>query len=216
MHSRKNSSKLVVPALFVHRILVPSLVLAVGLANPVLGTEKIESVSSDKGTDPWVWKDIDGEAFQVRRSKEAKFTVVVFVSTDCPVANAFQPALRDIQSKYKDKHVQFFQVHPTARTTTEKAKKHKKEFRIEAPVVLDPELKIARLLKAKVTPEAFLIDESGKVLYRGRINDLYVGFGKKRRKPRTHDLSDAIENAIAGEPIAVTETKAIGCLIPQK
>lgn len=168
-----------------------------------------------QSTYPWVWKDIEGNSFDLRNGNDETLTVVVFVSTDCPVANAFQPVLRNLQADHASNKVRFVQVHPTSRITVEMAKKHQSDFRIESLVVLDLEREIAKLLKAKVTPEAFLLDGTGKILYRGRINDLYVGFGKKRRRPQNHDLANAIQSALDGELIETKVTKAVGCLIPQ-
>jgi len=63
-----------------------------------------------------------------------------------------------------------------------------------------------------VTPEAALM-QGTRLLYRGRIDDRYVDFGKDRPAPTTHDLEAAIDAAIAGKPIAVKETRAIGCIL---
>ena len=48
---------------------------------------------------------------------------------------------------------------------------------------------------------------------RDSINDLYAGYGKRRREASSHDLRDAIAAALAGEPIASPETKPVGCFI---
>ena len=80
-------------------------------------------------------------------------------------------------------------------------------------MILDSDQAIAERLDAKVTPETFLISPTGDVIYRGRIDDLYVGFGKKRQKPTVHDLRDAIYSALASRPISSSVTKPIGCII---
>ena len=72
---------------------------------------------------------------------------------------------------------------------------------------------IARRVQAKVTPETFLISPQGNVLYHGRIDNLYAGFGKRRQSATVHDLRDAITAALAGQPIAGSATKSVGCFI---
>ena len=79
--------------------------------------------------------------------------------------------------------------------------KHAKEFKTKAPVVLDSDQKIAKRVDARVTPEAFVINRKGKTVYRGRINDLYEDFGKRRRTPSKHDLKDALDALLAGKKI---------------
>jgi hypothetical protein len=51
------------------------------------------------------------------------------------------------------------------------------------------------------------------VLYRGRIDDRYAELGRERPTPTTHDLEDALKAAIAGKPVAVKETRAVGCIL---
>ena len=65
-----------------------------------------------------------------------------------------------------------------------------------------------------MTPEAHLIDPKGNVRYRGRINDLYVDYGKRRHAATSNDLQDAIEALVRGNEIVTPTTKAVGCYIP--
>ena len=157
--------------------------------------------------------DIQGRPHAILNPPAKGISVVVFITTDCPVANSYQPTLSRLSKQFGDLGVSFFLVHPSNRVSTEAASKHANEFNIQLPIILDPEQIIARRLNAKVTPEAFVIDEDGKTVYRGRIDDLYAGFGKKRREPTRHDLRDAISQSLAGQPIASPRTDAIGCII---
>ena len=52
-----------------------------------------------------------------------------------------------------------------------------------------------------------------KLLYRGRIDDRYIEFGKDRPQPTVRDLERTLDAIVAGQPIPVAETKAIGCYI---
>lgn len=162
---------------------------------------------------PETFTDIQGTPHAILHPPAKGISVVIFITTDCPVANSYQPTLSRLSKQFGDLGVSFFLVHPSNRISTEAASKHAKEFNIQLPIVLDPAQIIARRLNAKVTPEAFVIDEDGKTVYRGRIDDLYAGFGKKRREPTRHDLRDAISQSLAGQPIASPRTDAIGCII---
>ena len=51
------------------------------------------------------------------------------------------------------------------------------------------------------------------VLYRGRIDDRYIEFGKDRPEPTVRDLERALDAIIAGKPVPVRETRAIGCIL---
>ena len=51
------------------------------------------------------------------------------------------------------------------------------------------------------------------VSYRGRIDDTYTTYGKRRPKPTTHDLRNALTSILAGRKVATPVTRAIGCQI---
>jgi hypothetical protein len=93
------------------------------------------------------------------------------------------------------------------------AREHAREYDLRALVLLDPQHRLVKLLKATVTPEAVVLGKNGQILYRGRIDDLYAGLGKKRGAPTHHDLGEALDTITAGKKVKPKETKAIGCLI---
>ena len=77
-------------------------------------------------------------------------------------------------------------------------------------VEIQPPLEAAEELTV-VKPEVAVLSPKGDLLYRGRIDDLYADFGKRRTRPTSRELKDALETVLAGKPITVTRTEAIGC-----
>lgn len=184
------------------------------------GTGEASEVATDQSspqripTDPLKFTDIHSQHHDPFADQDTKAIVLVFIATDCPIANYFQPTISRMSANYRNDDVLFFVVHPDPELKVEAAAKHAEEFKTVAPVVLDSTQAIARLLGAKVTPEAHLIDRAGKVRYRGRINDLYADYGKRRQHPTRNDLRDAIESLLRGEENPPVTTRAIGCYIP--
>lgn len=162
--------------------------------------------------EPWQVRAIDGQQVDLNKHK-IKATVFVFVTNVCPIANAYQPRLRELQKEYEAQGIQFVEVYPIATITREAVIKHDEEFDIHAALVIDSDRAIAKRLGAKVTPETIVVDRAGQVLYRGRIDDQHVALGKKRPEATQHDLANALKAIVADQPIAVRETKAIGCII---
>ena len=162
----------------------------------------------------WKFEDVHAKQHDPFANKDTKAIVLIFVTTDCPIANYYQPTLSKLTEEYAEKDVRFFLLHSDRDTKLEAAIKHAKEFKTKAPVILDRKQTIARRVDARRTPEAFLINREGKTLYRGRINDLYADYGKRRRVARTNDLKDAVDAFLAGKKIENSVTKAIGCYIP--
>jgi hypothetical protein len=64
-----------------------------------------------------------------------------------------------------------------------------------------------------VTPEVAILDAAGTLLYRGRIDDRYISFGKDRPQPTVRDLERSLDAVLAGKPVPVKETRAIGCIL---
>ncbi|MGL4553117.1 MAG: redoxin domain-containing protein [Gemmataceae bacterium] len=153
-------------------------------------------------------KKIDGIDHPALKDKKA--AVVVFLSFDCPVSNSYAPALAALHKSFAGRGVGFLGVVPGDLTVAE-LKKHADDFAVGFPLVLDPGLKKADALKAKVAPEAFVLDHNGVLRYRGRIDNAY--HARLRRNPRTtdHDLNAAVEDLLAGKPVKVPVTKAVGC-----
>ena len=72
--------------------------------------------------------------------------------------------------------------------------------------------KLQKIIQAERTPEFYLIDSSGIVVYRGRLDN-------SPRDPShatTSDLSDAIDELIAGEEISQIRNESIGCSVKWK
>lgn len=162
--------------------------------------------------EPWQVRSIDGQSIALDADK-VKATAFVFVTNTCPIANAYQPRLRELQGEYGKRGIQFVEVYPVAALTKEDVVTHRREFEITTACVLDPELSLAKRLGAKVTPEAIVVDRAGRVLYRGRIDDQHAALGKKRPLASQHDLANALQAIVADQPIAISETKPVGCII---
>ena len=75
----------------------------------------------------------------------------------------------------------------------------------------DPNHELVKRAHVTTAPEAAVFDTAGKLVYHGRIDDLWVDPGKARPMARTHDLADAIEAVASGRAVEHPETRAIGC-----
>jgi peroxiredoxin len=79
-------------------------------------------------------------------------------------------------------------------------------------VLMDSSGRLGRLYAAKTTPEMYVIDPAGKLIYEGAIDD--------RPTPDPSDikgadnyLSDALSEAMAGKSIAHAYTRSYGCSV---
>ena len=160
-----------------------------------------------------VLTDVKGKQHAPFKSDKTKAVVLVFMLRDCPVSNVYAPELTRIHKEYSAKGVALYLVHPDRDTNAKSAIAHAKEYKLIAPVVLDHDHKLTRLAEAEVTPEAAVFDAKGRLVYRGRIDNLYAGFGKKRFKPTKRDLRDTLDAMLTGERLSKRTTEAVGCYI---
>jgi hypothetical protein len=160
-----------------------------------------------------VVRDLDGH---VRRpfAPNGHGSVLVFLTTDCPIANAYAPEIQDVCRTAAPKGIECLLVYEDPGMTPSAARAHLAAYRYSGiPAAIDADGTIAQAAAATVTPEAVLIDATGTSRYRGRIDNLYVGLGRRRQAATIHDLRDAIAAVLMGRAIARPRTEAFGCSI---
>ena len=162
-------------------------------------------------------KSISGEKVKpLVCEDDAKFAAVVFITTDCPIANATIPELNRLTDFVAQQGGRLTLAHVDWDLSREEASEHARDYQITATVVIDREHELVAATGAKVTPEVALVDPKGKVVYRGRINNLYKDFGDRSRVVTDHNLKDAISALVAGKPIETPRTRTLGCFIPDR
>lgn len=143
---------------------------------------------------------------------EKKAVLLFFVSPFCSTTRPFMPEINAIAADYAEKAAVYL-VHSDSEITVEVALQHADMAGVKAQVLVDKDQRLARLVKATITPEAVVLSPSGEVLYRGRINDLYLGPTKRQRAATTKDLRDAMEAILAGKLVPTPQPEAQGCKI---
>ncbi len=146
--------------------------------------------------------------------KSAKFAALIFITTDCPIANGLIPEMNRLDGWIEAQGGKLTLVHVDWDLSAENAAAHAHDFAISAAIVIDREHWLVRATGAKMTPEAVVIAPSGRIAYRGRINDLFTDYGDRRRVVAHHDLRDAISQFVAGKPVESPRVEALGCFIP--
>jgi len=183
---------------------------------PALARTADEKSSSAQARGLVKFTDVGGKSYSLQASPEHKALVLTFVTTDCPIANSYQPLLARLHKEFQNRGFEFLLIHEGPDQTPEKLKEHSKDYAVPFSVVMDADHAIARQVRAIKTPEVFVIGRDGAIVYQGRIDDLHQGFGKKRAAATREDLRIALRELDAGEDIRVPKTEAVGCSIPLK
>lgn len=156
--------------------------------------------------------DINRQPWSLDAAKDKKAFVIVFIGTECPLANLYVPTLVELHKQYAAKGVQFIAINANGQDTFDKVAAHARERKVPFPVLKDAEQKALDALGGRRTPEAFLLDANRVIRYNGRIDDQY-GYTYKRAEPTRTELKDAIEALLAGKPVPTPKTEVQGCVI---
>lgn len=140
--------------------------------------------------------------------------VLVFLDTECPISQRYAPRLSELARLAEAQHVEFFGVLSDATTTASAARAFAAEYALAFPILFDSCGDLAQRLQPTHVPEAFVAQRDDALVYRGRIDDRYVAFGKQRARPTARDLHSALEAVLSGARPAEPWPSAIGCAIP--
>lgn len=139
---------------------------------------------------------------------KASATVVLFVSTKCPVSNRYSDRMTALYKAYSDKDVQFVFVNANDNEPAAEVEQHSREARYPFPVYKDVNNALADKLNAQWTPETYVFDRAGKQQYHGRIDD-----AQNIARVKEESLRLAIDAVLAGAAPSPSDTRALGCTI---
>lgn len=173
------------------------------------------NTSAQKNTDLFSLKILDHNNHQYNFSEIKKYNacVFIFLLTDCPASQNYTLTIRKLKEKYKSKNVNFIIVFPGDFSTPKDVNDFINQYKLKGTILADKSFALAKFLHAKVAPESFLVSNTGKTLYSGRIDNLYYSPGRKRQVITSNDLDNAIANIVNGKLQTIPSTNAIGCII---
>src|SRR5262245_42874377 len=191
-------------------ILALAAVIAVALpvASRVLASEELAIGSKGPAFE---LKGTDGKMHSLDAVKGQKGTAVVFTCNECPFSKGYEDRLISLANEYQAKGVNFVAINANDPKIVpgdgfEFMVKRAQDKHFPYPYIIDETQNVAKAYGARVTPHVFLLDASGKLVYRGRVDD-----SLEQDKVQSRDLASALEALSAGQPIKVAETKAFGC-----
>lgn len=157
----------------------------------------------------FVLRDPEGQRIVLPPSD---LTVICFLGTECPLARLYGPRLAAMAGDMSASGVVFLAINSNPQDSPAEIGEYARKHGIHFPIAKDADQVLADAFAATRTPEVFVLDRSGRIQYRGRIDDQYQP-GKARPEPTQHDLRDAIQHLLAGRSVPQPRTEAVGCVI---
>jgi thiol-disulfide isomerase/thioredoxin len=157
--------------------------------------------------------DSEGKTHTSAEWAGKRAVVLLFVTTDCPLSNAYVPEFNRLERAYAQQGVVFYAVQGDATIAAEEVRQHVKEFNYGFPYLLDPQESLATYTGATTTPESAVLSPNGQLLYLGRIDNRVEDYGKHRVQVTEFDLRNALDAILSGKAVPRPRTKAFGCAI---
>ena len=152
--------------------------------------------------------DVDNKEHSLKSLAGKNGTVLLFISVQCPVSNAYNERMEKLAQDYKARGINVIGINSNVAEDAASAKAHAAEHKLSFTILKDAGNKIADKLGANVTPEAYFLDASNKLVYHGRIDN-----ARNAAEVQSQELRDAMDAVLAGKPIEKAEAKAFGCSI---
>jgi peroxiredoxin len=140
---------------------------------------------------------------------KSKAVVVVFDATKCPYAIGYKERVAKMGKEYAARGVTFVTINSNKTEASAEVAGDARKHGFAFPVLKDEGNKVADLYGAQKTPEIYVLDPKGTLLYRGRIDETH----EEPENVKSPDLINALEAILAGKPVPAAETKAFGCTI---
>ena len=188
---------------------VLSLVIAVALASTALaGIKPGDGLPSADVK----MKGVDGKEVSLAGIQGTKGTLVIFTCLQCPFAKAWDARIAKLANACRQQGIGAAILNPNnpavAGDTFEAMQKHAQKASYEIPYLVDEGSTLARAFGASRTPECYVFDKAGKLVYHGAVDD-----NKDAGSAKQPYLKDALDAVAAGKEPPVKETKAVGCSI---
>ena len=157
-------------------------------------------------------KGVDGKEVTIADVKKPGGTLVVFTCNHCPFAKMWASRIVELGNTYDAKGIGVIAINANDPKSFEEdsfevMQQRAKERGMQFPYVVDATSNLARAFGATKTPEAFLFDKDGKLVYHGAVDDN----GQEPSKVENPYLKNALEAVVAGREVPVKESKFIGC-----
>lgn len=161
---------------------------------------------------------VSGNSYTLHQLKGAKATVVMFICNHCPFVVHVNPELVQLANDYISKGVEFVAISSNDVSThpddaPDKMRENAIRLKYPFPYLYDETQATAKAYDAACTPDFYIFDSDLKLVYRGQLDDSRPSNGIPLSGK---DMRQALDNLLAGLPVAETQYPSIGCNIKWK
>ncbi len=185
-------------------------IIAIGAGLVLVQTGDVQARAIEMGEKmpSWTMTDHTGTEHSME-DFEGKVIVMTFTSQKCPWSKGFDPHVDELAKEYSDDNVVFVHVDSHRDTPIDEIAEYMEENELSIPVLKDEGSHYAAKVKASRTPEVFLLNEEGELVYHGA----YDNRKSPEEKGETNYVAKALDEVLAGNDVSEPEVSAWGCTI---
>lgn len=183
----------------------------VGGVLPLLAVTLAAAAQINQPAPGFTLKDQDGKEVSLAGLR-GKVVVLEWTNPDCPFVQRHYKAgtMATLADRFRDRGVVWLAVNSTHSGEAAKDRAWRQQQGFVHPVLDDRLGTVGKAYGAKTTPNVFVIDRSGVLVYQGAIDDDAAG---AKRSGAHNYVADALEDLTAGKAVRVAETKQYGCSV---
>lgn len=156
-------------------------------------------------------KNIDGKEVSLESVAGKKGTLVIFMCNHCPWVKKWQTRIASVGNEATKLGIGVLAINSNdpsayAEDSYEETQARAKKLGFRFAYAVDGTSDLARAFGATRTPEAFLFDAGGKLVYHGAVDD-----NADAKAMKEAWLRQAVQAVAAGKPVKMADTKALGC-----
>lgn len=137
-----------------------------------------------------------------------KASLLLFLSTTCPISNAYQGRILAIVKCFAKQPVRVLLINANDNESAAETQRYAIDVGFDVPFFKDWRNAVADRFGVSLTPEAVVLDSNGVSRYRGAIDD-----ARNPARVKIEACKNAVEDLLAGRPVSVQPIRAFGCAI---
>ncbi len=166
---------------------------------------------------------VDGKTHSLHDFDSARALVVIFTAVHCPTAEVYEDRIQRLVTDYRPQQVAFVVIQPNnpgalrldemgytdLGDSLEDMKLRAGHRRFDFPFLYDGDSQeVSRKYGPTATPHVFVFDADRKLRYQGRVDS-----SPREAYAKVPDARNALDAVLAGRPVAMEKTPAVGCSI---
>lgn len=163
---------------------------------------------------------IDGKTYTNEDFADKLGTLVMFICNHCPFVKHVNDELVNLTNELLAQNIGVIGINSNdssqekyAEDSFEKMKEYSQQLGYKFPYVVDTDQSAAKSFTAQCTPDFFLFDNSGSLIYRGQLDGSRPGNDKP---VDGESLRNAVSSMLAGEEPLELQLPSMGCNIKWK